>query len=165
MFVSLSHTISEHACARALSTFLPTALDNSCCCWSSLTGWDLWQIAKLVKACKNWVHTNKQKHALSQQNSRIKAVWAKVTTWSSFMYKKNVAPGFVAYVCVCVSLCVYMTSNNKFAVNIKQICRKRDTDKKIKRVWATTTTKLIQFQVWRRRQRQRQRQPFVKNVA
>lgn len=46
------------------------------------------------------------------------------------MYKKNVAPGFVAY--VCVRLCVYMSSNNKFAANIKQICRKRHRNKKSK---------------------------------
>lgn len=47
------------------------------------------------------------------------------------------------YWCVCVFMSF---NNNKFAANIKQICRKREAQKyKIKR--AAATTKLIQFQV------------------
>lgn len=102
--LSFAHNIRARVCTRLVCLLLWIIVIVVVC--SSLTGWDLWQIAKLVKARKNWVHTNKQKHALSQ-NSRIKAVWAKVTTWSSFMYKKNVAPGFVVDVCVCESVCLY----------------------------------------------------------
>lgn len=70
MFVFLSHTISARACARALSAFLPTSMDNSCCYCCSLTGWDLWKIAKFVKARKNSVQKNKQKYALTKLTNK-----------------------------------------------------------------------------------------------
>lgn len=98
MFVFLSHTISARACARALSAFLPTSMDNSCCYCCSLTGWDLWKIAKFVKARKNSVQKT-NRNTLSQ-NSRIKAVY------------KKMLPLVLWHMCVCVCVFIWVPITN-----------------------------------------------------